>query len=692
MVIGGATAIAVGSVLTLTLTSLSLAHGRSDWQAAFYHAENALQWGAQLIADSGNNVGGSNYYSTADSPQNMPPYMTTAIANGRLAGAWVSIVASPAPGPSAYFVTAEAQCNAKVSKVQALVTYHPASPVFDYEYFLNNWGWWWGGTITGDGAERSNWNFDFRGGPVLNGTVLASGDITSYGNTVNLTKSLPFLGEAAGDAVDMVFSNVERVDVPNLTSFNPYITNALANPYNGIWVGTNQIVQGVWTNTAQPGLYLTQSNGAPIIVSNTAVIPGDVVIQGSVSGHGTIYVGGNLYVAGNVAYANGPDFSVLPETQPPAARDQWALSNLSKDLVAFAVRGSVVGGDVTSSHWVYHCYNGMGGNTWGMQYCGDERTLGADGIPHTADDNVPYPATNGWANASQYVDAHGMTTAFDADGDGFIRGPYNYDGDFNMTSSRAALISGYPVNANSTPLAFSQLASPNIAVIEGIYYCNHGLAMLVGAHQSSAAFHGTVVSRDEAIVSYTPINFIYDSRIHSRYHNDRNSYIDLGLPYSPSLLQVSNFQSCPRSCPDLMFFTPISKLSVAPLRLSWALLVLGLGVTVIGARAATQIPVDQRQVSDKDRIRMTQEQAWRLQREQVAAALAADRHQKAVRHFLMAGVNARARQRAVEISRQLGSRGVLAQPASSSRTHWIMVIVLLVGGVSFFRWRRSRVG
>jgi hypothetical protein len=545
MVMGGAVAITVGSIFRLTGTSLGLAHGRSDWQAAFYHAENALQWGAQMVADHGGNIGGSNYYSTANSPLSMPPYMAAAVANEGLVGAWVSIAANPAAGPSAYLVTAEAQFNAKVSKVQAVVTYFPASPVFDYEYFLNNWGWWWGGSITGNGGERSNWNFDFQGGPVLNGTVLASGSITSYGDMVNLTESLPFVGAAARDPADMAFSDVQRVDLPNLSSFNVYVTNALANPNNGIWVGRNQIVRGVWANTAQPGLYLTQSNGAPIIVSNTVVIPGDVVIQGPISGQGTIYVGGNLYIAGNVTYANGPDFSVLPETQPPAARDQWVSSNTSKDLVAFAVRGSVVGGDVTSSDWNYYCYTGMGGNSWGMEYCGDERTLGADGIPHTADDNVPYLATNGWINAGQYVDANGMTTAFDADGDGFIRGPYSYDADFNMTSSRVSQISGYPVDNNNKPLAFSQLASPNIGLIEGIYYCNHGFPMLVGANQSSITFHGTVVSHDEAIVSYAPVNFVYDSRISGRYRNNPNSYINLGLPYSPNTLQVSQFQELP---------------------------------------------------------------------------------------------------------------------------------------------------
>ena len=44
MVIGGAMAITIGSIFSLTGASLRLAYGRSDWQAAFYNAENALQW------------------------------------------------------------------------------------------------------------------------------------------------------------------------------------------------------------------------------------------------------------------------------------------------------------------------------------------------------------------------------------------------------------------------------------------------------------------------------------------------------------------------------------------------------------------------------------------------------------------------------------------------------------------------
>jgi hypothetical protein len=108
------------------------------------------------------------------------------------------------------------------------------------------------------------------------------------------------------------------------------------------------------------------------------------------------------------------------------------------------------------------------------------------------------------------------------------------------------------------PLPFSQVASPNIGLVEGVYYCNHGFPMLVGANQGAMTFHGTVVSHDEAIVSYAPINFVYDSRINSRYHNNPNSFISLNLPYSPNVLQVNQFQELTPDATPILCPTSVS--------------------------------------------------------------------------------------------------------------------------------------
>jgi len=65
------------------------------------------------------------------------------------------------------------------------------SPIFNYAYFVNNFGWMWGGGITINGDVRSNGNFSFRGGPRINGDIYAATNAdlgaagTITGNTQN---------------------------------------------------------------------------------------------------------------------------------------------------------------------------------------------------------------------------------------------------------------------------------------------------------------------------------------------------------------------------------------------------------------------------------------------------------------------------------------------------------------------------
>jgi hypothetical protein len=145
--------IIVASMLSLSSASLSNAHSRKNWNAAFFHAENAMQWAAQQVADL--NPAASNYYSTANGLLALP-YMAAAEsdpANG-FKSAWVSVVRTNVSFPDNYLVTASARVGDKVRTLQATVIKNPPSQIFDYEYFLNNWGWWWGRSITGNGGNN----------------------------------------------------------------------------------------------------------------------------------------------------------------------------------------------------------------------------------------------------------------------------------------------------------------------------------------------------------------------------------------------------------------------------------------------------------------------------------------------------------------------------------------------------------
>lgn len=525
IVLGGIMSTIVASMLSLSSASLSNAHGRTDWNMAFFHAENAMQWAAQNVADV--NPATSNYYSTANGLLALP-YMAASKSdpgNG-FRNAWVSVVRTNASFPDNYLVTASARVGDKVRTVQATVIKNPASQIFDYEYFLNNWGWWWGQSITGNGGNRANWDFDFRDHPTVNGLILANGSITQNGSPVNqLTNNAPFGGQAGSDPLAFAHMGVPRVPMPNLKDLSYYSTKALADTdANGLWVGGTNVVRAVHADVNKPGLYLVGTDANPIVISNTVVVQGDVVIKGKITGQGTLYVGGNLYVAGDITYKNGPNWNSPPETMEPAQRDEWVLNNKNKDLVAFAVRGSVLGGDVTSSDWKGWCYDPT---AWGLSTVGDETHLGADGIQGTPDDNTPFLHADG-----------STTTAFDADGNGMIEGNFNYATQLTMNGARAAKISGYPLDNLGAPLAFNTLASNDLGALDAIFYTNHAVAMRLA--RGNASFHGIVVSRNEALVYNSTCVFNYDSRVHSRYNKDPNRFIDLGLPIA-GIIRLDNF-------------------------------------------------------------------------------------------------------------------------------------------------------
>lgn len=526
LIIGAVSTIMISSMLALSSSTLRSTHGRADWNAAFYQAENALQWAAQSVADA-NPVGSSNYYSTANGTLTAA-YMATARAdaNSGLKNAWVSVSRPYASLPDNYIMTASARVGDKVRTVRALVRKDPPSLVFDYEYFLNNWGWWWGDTITGNGGNRANWDFDFRFNPVVNGLIMASGNITENKVLVNLNgATFPFRGLAGSDPVSMVHAGVPRLAMPNLKDFSYYQGKALANTAtNGIWIGGSQVVVGVHTNGSKPGMYLVGTDALPIVIRNTVVILGDVVIKGKITGQGTLYVGGNLYIAGDMTYKNGPDWTTPPETMSITNRDQWVTDNKAKDLVGFAVRGSILAGEVNSIEWKTNCYTPAG---YGLQNVGDESHLGQDGIATTGDDNIPFLHSNGT-----------MSTWFDADGNGATNSNYNYNTDITMTTTRIAAISGYPTNSLGASLGYAEVATNRMNSLDAIFYTNHAAAMRLA--KNSALFHGVVVSRDEAIIFSGTCNFMYDTRVHSRYKQDPNRYVDLGLPFS-LVLSIDNF-------------------------------------------------------------------------------------------------------------------------------------------------------
>ena len=529
VIIGAIMCITIAATLTLSSNSVKNAHGRVDWSKAYYTSENAMIWATQQTLDAQPATGSSNYFSTSGG--SLPSAeLIAGGTNGDVAfkGAWVSVVQPAGGANNTYTITASSRVNDKVRTLQTSISAFPVSQVFDYEYFLNNWGWWWGTPIYGQGGQRSNWDFDFQGSPTVNGLLYAA-DLVEHDEMQYVVGTpAPFAGVAGVDPISYVHDGATRVTMPNLLNFSNYIATALANTSsNGIWIGSTQVVVGVANNgsaSGVSGIYLVGTSSNPINIQGTVVVPGDAVIKGTITGKGTLYVGGNLYIANSLTYANGPNWSSSPETMTPTNRDAWVTASQSKDLVAFAVKGAIYGGDVTAGDWINYEYN-MGGS--GLANVGSEANLGQDGIKGTGDDHIPFRHADGT-----------MSTWYDADGNGVVNANYNYNTDINMTTARANKILGYPTTTsgdgdNIRPVDYGSIATSGAGTFDGIFYCNHAVAIRSWA--GSTTFHGAVISRDEQIVFGAACNFIYDSRIHSRYHNNPNQYINLGLPFGKAL-------------------------------------------------------------------------------------------------------------------------------------------------------------
>src|SRR2546422_424647 len=219
VVIAGILVFVLAAMMQLSSASVRRAYERTQWNAAFFHAENALQWAAQRIADApdadptllGN-------FSPRGGTLNLP-YMVQAVndAASGLKNVWATVDRAGITVPNLYRVTASAQVAGKVRTLQAMIYKNPPSQIFDYEYFLNNLGWWWGNTITGQGASRANWDFDFRGDPTLNGSILANGSITENRKPVDpFSGNPPFGGWAGSDPISYVHPGAPRLTMPHL--------------------------------------------------------------------------------------------------------------------------------------------------------------------------------------------------------------------------------------------------------------------------------------------------------------------------------------------------------------------------------------------------------------------------------------------------------------------------------------------
>ncbi|MEW6096391.1 MAG: hypothetical protein AB1567_07695 [bacterium] len=450
------------------------------------------------------------------------------------------------------------------------------SDVFDYAYFLNNWGWWaWGGNSEGDnfirewvrGDMRSNGEFEFWPvwsnplAPRVDGNVWANFEIDEH---FERTPYHSHLRGAAGTCdhheegeivypgeehhgLDFQHPSAGRGDMPNLQ--NPQYYRELANGTLEAFLPGHIIINGVFGDdeTEENNVVLVGSSLQPIRLNGPVYIERDVIIKGTVTGQGTIYAGRNVYIAGNITYANPPlneqgQPCYYPQTAnengvPSDAEIQaWYDRNVDADVLAIAAAESIIAGDYPDNR------SSDGDPYWWPAWYGlfdmGSEDVGADGIPDTDDE--------GEGNGTFEPETE------DLDGDGIFDQVHQnqYGENYNwrdvtttgLPSQQSDWIDGTGqsekyANRGTTRHYHDLTDFGGISRLDGIFYTQHFLAgtfvEVKGPWQyTDKGFicNGSLISKDECMVYYPKFNWNYDWRIHSRYRSNPNWPINLDLP------------------------------------------------------------------------------------------------------------------------------------------------------------------
>jgi hypothetical protein len=416
------------------------------------------------------------------------------------------------------------------------------SEVFDYGYFINNWGWFYGSTIYCYGNARSNGQFDCGGyAPTMTGQPLYDG-LTWTGGNANLSgyrddnndglsdgndgglwsawdivNSANMQGNAGNAANQHDFQPV--VEMPNLTDLTQYEAAAIAQ--NG-----SIRIDGVEYSDAvlgdEPGekqhIYLVGTTAKPIEISGSVVIRGDVIIRGVVQGQGAIYAGGNVYVPNSVTYKTGPA-QPRPANNTQASTEAWLTANKNKDFLGLFARENIVVGDHTNATWRFYV-NGWMNDSLNVS----AEDSGTDGIPHTrkgrdgilgtADDDVL--EGDGLFSVQTYTaadEAAGIIPPGYDVGDAIPSSGEDIDGDgvYDGTATLAAVTLTTPMTpanfAGNIPpggvATYSSIASMSAHTLEAVFYTNHTFCWTV-LGGTAAKINGALVSRNENIIYGTP--------------------------------------------------------------------------------------------------------------------------------------------------------------------------------------------
>ena len=257
------------------------------------------------------------------------------------------------------------------------------STVFDYAYFVNNYGWFMGSGVTANGDIRANGNMSLDTKSYINGFAFAapnaeigaSGYINvSGGNNTrhmsqnsywsyNETSARPTSPPSSSstdpytmgyEATSGLYSYQEKLEMPFLGDLDGY--RQVANNLGGTIKQSGKIlVDGCYDGPGPSGIENGEDKGCivldgtskPIVIDGPVVVNGDVIIKGTVSGQGAIYAGRNIHIVGDINYKNAPSWP-----KPDNNAENTTKKNQSADMLGLIAKGNIVLGNSAQSSWL----------------------------------------------------------------------------------------------------------------------------------------------------------------------------------------------------------------------------------------------------------------------------------------------------------------------------------------------------
>jgi len=522
------------------------------------------------------------YYTAAPLPQNMmkftwfDTYTTNSIGPGGSNGMYsapqgslysnatvavtIQSVQSTALGGRSVVLHVKSSLNGIVREFEEVVLFQRITAgVFNYSYFINNFGWFWGDTIYAEGDIRANGNFSFGGyhpqvdgdvtaainpqnGPtgiidgnspshrqILNGDYYANAPATARpGTPTAITSTVP---QPTGPSWPMGYNGDPQeypyspaLAMPYLGDLSDYTwlasnKNGMVWQVNPVTFVTNVLISNVYSAAGPSGI-LTNHDGTPyadrgclfldgtvsnLHISGPVVVTGDVIIKGNFTGQGSIYAGRNMYIAGDIKSVN-PASWPKPDTQP----DVTAASNGAKDMLGLCAKGCTLMGDYTDPTWqsYVNMYSQPG---FTEAYIID-----------------PSDVVNGYGSYQ------------DGSGNWWFNGNYTAQDGGQSVSGSGTTPRTFITSSVDAAKFKAFVSSSMVNEIDAVTFNNHLLTGLVGNGPSGITFNGSIVSRDEAIIYYNQVHMNWDIRLGTT--SKDATAIDIYLPETVGSPQTTHFK------------------------------------------------------------------------------------------------------------------------------------------------------